>query len=285
MNFFEKFLYAIEKYEMARPGNYGWFHLMFFFIILGITVGACLWFYKRPNDKAVRWFAFGCWAVIFTLEIGKQLIFAFEYHPETNTVEWDYAWYAFPFQLCSSPLYLLPFAAFLPEGKARKGVITFLGTFSLFGGIAVFFYPNDVFIDTVYINIQTMIHHGVQIIIGVLFLSYFRKQFTLKWFLYGLAVYGVMIGIAMILNWLIPYGTEDTFNMFYISPSYPSTLPVLSVIYPLVPYVVFFLLYLLGFSGLAIGIYYAAKGITKLIRIIRARIQKKKQSEEINETL
>lgn len=279
MNFFEKILYAIERHTMETPGNYGWFHLLFFFIILGITVVACLWFYHHPNDKAVRWFTFGCWLTIFLLEIGKQLTYSFEYNPTTGEKVWDYQWYAFPFQLCSSPLYLLPFAAFLKEGKVRQGVCTFLATFSLFGGMAVFFYPNDVFISTVFINIQTMIHHGVQIIIGVLYLSYFRKQFTLKWFLYGLAVYGVMITTAMLLNWLIPYGTEETFNMFYISPSYPSTLPIPSIIYPLVPYIVFFLLYLIGFSGIAIGIYYAAKGITKLIRVIRASLNAKKVAE------
>jgi len=276
MNFFEKFLYALESPEMTRPGNYGWFHILFFILIWGITIGACIWFYRRPNDKAVRWFTFGCWVVMFLLEVGKQLIFSFEYNPETGVVTWDYQWYAFPFQLCSSPLYLLPFAAFLKDGKARQGVCTFLATFSLFGGIAVFFYPNDVFIDTVFINIQTMIHHGIQIIIGVLYLSYFRKKINLKWYLYGLAVYGIMISTAMLLNWLIPYGTEETFNMFYISPSFPSTLPLLSIIYPLVPYVVFFLLYLLGFSGIAIGVYYAAKGITYLIRKVRAAIVDKK---------
>ena len=181
----------------------------------------------------------------------------------------------FPF-----PTLLVPFVSFAVcgilerrEGSPRR--LHFLGYLLM----AVFFYPNDVFISTVFINIQTMIHHGVQIIIGVLYLSYFRKQFTLKWFLYGLAVYGVMIATAMLLNWLIPYGTEETFNMFYISPSYPSTLPILSIIYPLVPYIVFFLLYLIGFSGIAIGIYYAAKGITKLIRVIRASLNAKKVAE------
>lgn len=271
MNFFEKILYHLEKWEMETPGNYGWFHLMFFAIILGITLGSCLWFYHHPSDRALRRFTFICWSVIFLFEIYKQLIFSFEYNPSTGEKSWDYQWYAFPFQLCSSPLYLLPFAAFLPNGAFRKGVIAFLSTFSLFGGIAVFFYPNDVFISTVGINIQTMIHHGVQIVIGVLYLSFFRKQFNVKWFLLGLAVYGVMISIAMILNILIPFGTDETFNMFYISPSFPSTLPVLSIVYPMVSYVVFFLLYLLGFSGIAIVIYYAARGITKLIRVIRSK--------------
>ncbi len=273
MNFFEKFLHSVAQYTMTTPKNYGWFHLIFLFITLFATIGVCIWFYRHPSDIALRRFLFICWIVIALLEIGKQLVFSFSLNPETQEPTWDYQWYAFPFQLCSSPLCLLLFAAFLREGKARQGVCTFLATFSLFGGIVVFFYPNDVFISIVFINVQTMIHHGIQIIVGVLLLSYYRQELNLKRFSYGLVTYAVIIATAMILNWVVPHFTDETFNMFYISPYFPCTLPILSTLYSLVPYPIFLLIYLLGFSAIAIGILYASKGITKAIRKASDSIQ------------
>ncbi len=266
MSFFEKFLHSAQQYRMTTPRSYGWFHLTFLFIVLFSTVVACIWFYRHPSNKALRRFLFVCWIVITLLEIGKQLVFSFSLDPETQTPTWDYQWYAFPFQLCSSPLYLLPFAAFLRDSKARQGVCAFLATFSLFGGAVVFLYPNDVFISIAFINVQTMIHHGVQIVVGILLLTYYRKELNLKWFLYGLAVYAIMIATAILLNWLVPQYIDEEFNMFYISPLFPCTLPILSTIYSRVPYPMFLLIYVLGFSGIAIGIFYATKGIIRLIQ-------------------
>ena len=266
MNLFEKIVHSLARHTMETPPSYGWFHLTFLLVVILTTVGVCIWFHRRPNNKALRRFLFVCWVVILLFEVGKQIIFSFSLNPETQEVTWDYQWYAFPFQLCSSPLYLLPFAVFLKEGKARQGVCIFLATFSLFGGIVVFFYPNDVFIPIVFINFQTMIHHGVQIIVGVLLLSYYKKELSFKWFLYGLAVYVIIIATAMLLNEVVPRYIDESFNMLYISPYFPCTLPILSTIYSLAPYSIFLLIYLLGFSGIAIGILYTSKGIIRLIQ-------------------
>ncbi len=254
---------------MDTPHSYGWFHLTFFAIVLLTTVGVCAWFHHRPSDKALRRFLFVCWVVIFLFEVGKQLVFSLSLDSETQEAVWDYQWYAFPFQLCSSPLYLLPFAAFLKEGKVRQGVCMFLATFSLFGGLVVYAYPNDVFISIAFVNVQTMIHHGIQIIVGVLLLTYYRKELNFKRFSYGLGVYGVIIAIAMLLNGVVPQYIDESFNMFYISPYFPCTLPILSTIYSLAPYPIFLLIYVLGFSGIAIAILYASKGIIRLIQKAR----------------
>ena len=60
-----------------------------------------------------------------------------------------------------------------------------------------------------------------------------------------------MVGIALALNHLAPFVTEDTFNMYYIGPRFPCTLPVLSAVYDQVPYIVFLLIYIIGFSLVA----------------------------------
>ena len=53
--------------------------------------------------------------------------------------------------------------------------------------------------------------------------------------------------------------------MFFISPHFDCTLPVLSIIYPKVPYIGFLIIYILGFSivaGIVNLIYF---GIYKLV--------------------
>ena len=136
----------------------------------------------------------------------------------------------------------------------------YMATFSLFAGLAVFVYPNDVFIETIGINIQTMIHHGSQIVFGIFFASYFRKKLNLKRFLSSIAVFAVFCSIAIILNIIIHHafianGIDETFNMFYISPYYPCTLPILSTVYEKVHYSLFIILYIFGFALVAYIIY------------------------------
>ena len=74
--------------------------------------------------------------------------------------------------------------------------------------------------------------------------------------------------------------TGETFNMFYISPFYPCTLPVLNIIYEKTPYIVFLLCYILGF--LLAG--YIFTLIPILINRINLKIKLKK-IQKLNENL
>ena len=188
-------------------------------------------------------------------------------------VTWEFQWYAFPFQLCSSQLYLLPFVAFLKDGKIRDSIIAFLATYSLFGGLVVFIYPNDVFVSTIGINIQTMVHHGLQLVLGVFLLVYYRQKINWRFFTSGIIVFVIMCTSAMSLNIVmyhtIMVNTGNTFNMFYFSPYFPCSLPVLGdYIWPNVPYPVFLLTYLIGFTVAAAVVfalqYYIIKGVQKI---------------------
>ena len=127
-------------------------------------------------------------------------------------------------------------------------------------------YPVSVFISTIGINIQTMVWHGTQVILGVYFIVYYRKSIDLRFFRRGIIVFLIMVGCAMALNMLIPNYTDETFNMFYISPKFASTLPVLSMLYtgpenPPVPWPAFLALYLVGYTLAALIVYLIAKGI------------------------
>ncbi|MBO5373946.1 MAG: YwaF family protein [Clostridia bacterium] len=284
MNLFEKFFYALDSITMTRPTNYGWFHLMFVAIVIGLTTFLCIKF-KDADDKTVRRIVMIMWIVMATLEVYKQITFAIS--DEDGVLAWDYAWYAFPYQLCSTPLYILPFIAWLKDCRVRDCMISYIATFSLFGGLAVFCYPNDVFIGATLINFQTMIHHGIQVVLGIFFLVRARRSLTFKRFSCAVPVFAVMVSIAILLNLSVyaifqANGVTDDFNMFYISPYFDCTLPVLSAIYPNVPYVVFALLYILGFCVVSAIVFYGAKGIVILTDKIRDYVKFKKSQKVVH---
>ena len=264
MNWFEKFLVSLTA-TMKTPTNYGWFHLMFVAIAITSIVLLCV-FARNVKDKTFRRIVLGCWIVMLVLEIYKQIFYA-TLEVSGDTLIWNYKWGNFPFQLCSTPLYLLPFVAFMKDGKVRDSIISFLCTFAMFGGLVVFVFPNDVFVSMIGINIQTMIHHGMQIVLGIFMMVYFRNKLNWKFYLKGTIVFGISVCIALTLNTIMHYAITQSFNMFYIGPFIKCHLPILSNIWSSVPYVVFLMIYILGFTAAAAIMftiqYYIIKGVQK----------------------
>ena len=263
MKWYDK-IAAFLHWEMEEsPGNYGWFHIMMLAIIISIAVILCVKG-KNCSDRTFRRIILYYWIFNVISELYVALIFSFEL--EGGVGVWDYQWYMFPFQLCSSPAYTLPFVALLKDGKARDAFIAFTGTFALFGGLAVMVYPNDVFIRCLGINIQTMIHHGMQVVLGIFVMIHERRRLTHRFFLRGIYVFAGLVLIAMAMNIGVYHlfqnlGMDDTFNMYYISPYFDCTLPILSIIYPLIPYPAFLIMYIVGFSLIAALMYYVQRAI------------------------
>lgn len=272
MNNFEKLIYGLSA-KMPTPTNYGWFHLMFVGIVITLSVVLCLVFARRKSEKTLKIVTLVTWLTMFLFEIYKQIVFSFDY--DVSTVTWDYQWYAFPYQLCSTPLYVLPLILILKDGKLRNNLMLYISTFAFFGGLVVFIYPNDVFIQAIGINIQTMVHHGLQIVIGIFYAVYNRDQLKIKnFFCYGggIGVFLVLLLIAIGLNVLMPNFISETFNMFYVGPVYPCTLVILNQIYAQVPYFVFLMIYSFGFILAAFVIYLIYVGIAALVRKARGRV-------------
>ena len=204
--------------------------------------------------------------------MNKQIEYTFSI--ENNMIVADYQWYAFPYQFCSAIIYVAPFAIFTkPHTRVHEFSLAFISTFSLLAGILVMCYPADVFVSTIGINIQTMYHHGSQVILGVYVLMYNRHKVNVKFFLKACITFSIAVTIALALNLIAPYFTSETFNMFFISPYYECTLPVLGSIYailhPMGLYLVFLAIYICAFSlGAFIlsGMFYVAYLIYSRIR-------------------
>ena len=257
----------ILQTSMDVPTAYGWFHLMFVILTVIATVLLCV-FFRDCDKKTFKRIVMISWIIMIFFEVYKQVSNSFFY--SDGKIVFDYPWIYFPFQLCSTPFYVLPFIFLLKDGKVKDIFMSFLMSFSLFGGLAVMLYPGDVFNNMVGINIQTMFHHGIQTMMGIYCMVYNRKRLNFKFWLQGVYLFIPLVFIALglnisIYNILDSMGIHETCNMFFIGPYYPCTLPVLSMIYPMVPYIVFLLIYILGFTLVSYIVYLAQLGIYKLV--------------------
>ena len=246
-------LIEIANTPMTTPTLYRTFHLVWILVAVVSAVLMCV-FLKNVSERGVRLICLAFWLVLVAFEIYKQ--FKFTHLVVDGVFVFDYNWYQFPFQLCSSPHYILPLVFLLPNGRIRDAAIAFLMTFSVFGGLAVFVFPNDVFCATLGLNVQTMVHHGIQIVSGLFLGARYRERLTARFFFGGAGVFAVLLSMAIVINevvqkWLFANGDSDVCNMFYVSRYFPTTLPVLSDIYPKVPYPVFVAIYALGFVVVA----------------------------------
>ena len=268
MNFFEKVV-AFLQTTNESPTNYGGFHLVSIGLCILVTVLLCV-FAKDVSNRTFRKIIGVMWLAIVGLEIYKQIVFSFN----AETVTWDYSWYAFPYQLCSTPLYLLPFVVFAKDGKFRDGVMMFISTFAFFGGVCVMVFPNDVFATQLLgVQIQTMVHHSVQIISGIYIVVYYRNRIKKRSFAFAIVIFIVLLTLAMVLNIVMYHVLDESFNMFYISPYYGCHLPILSGIYAAVPYVVFFFIYSLGFILASVVMILLIVGGIKLCDFISEKVK------------
>ncbi len=268
MNIFEKFILILQT-EMERPNPWGWFHLLCLFIELCLVI---VLFFRRHNhsEKQLK-IVIGIYGILaFTLELLKQISWSFNY--ENGVVTWDYQWYAAPFQLCTMPIYICLICLFLKKNRVRDSLFSFLAYTTILGSISTMILPDSCFVRDILVNIHTMwLHLGSFVVSVYLFMSG-EVPVNLKSFSNAIIVFIICMFIALGLD-LIVYNSGvlngETFNMFFISPYFNSTLPVFSDIQPKVPYILFLLIYIICITLGSFIIYL----IAKLITIINKKIK------------
>ena len=278
MNAFEKFVYALQA-TMERPTTFGWYH--FLWLAITIIASTLIIVFRKKISETI--FASGL--ILILLEVLKQLMSCMKVNG-AGEVTWSYQWYLFPFQFCSTPMYLMFIAGLCRKCKFRDCLYSYLATFALFGGLVTMLYPKGVYVSSTFLNIHTMIWHSSMVVLAVLLFA--SGQVKLRHFtiVKALPVFTVMITIAMLMNytWVWAGGLETgrTFNMFYISPYYKCSLPLLGdLIYPNVPYIVFLLIYIIGFILAAYVMLLIAMLFAYLYKIIK---NKKSNTNKLNNT-
>ena len=252
--------------RMECPPSYGWFHIMF--IALSIVAGIALCVIFKDGKKYAPRIVLITAVTVILLEVYKMINFGFSYE---DGISYSFPWSSFPFQFCSTPMYVGLLAGLIRKGPIHKSLCAYLATYAVFAGLCVMAYPNDVFIDVVGINIQTMICHGSMLTVGIyLFGSGYvaAKHSTI---LKALPVFCVAVGIAMGLNeWAYRSGLleEHFFNMFYFSPHADAHLPVYSNVQNAlgVDNPLSFVIYVIGFTLAAYLMLLIAMGIRAVLK-------------------
>lgn len=264
---------------MPLPLMFGPFHLVSLFIVMIVTIFVAIKF-RKNGEKTLKIILLTMGITTLTFEFYKQIVFSYHYDPVNQSSYWSYQWYAFPFHFCSIPMYLAPVAAFLKPGRVRQAIFNFLGTFGLFGGLAVMIYAEPVFINMIGISIQTMVHHGSQVVIGIFLLASRRVEFNYEAMLGASIVFVIPVLRSIIMNvifYQINRTTLGVFNMFWISPYFATDLPILRLIKPVVWYPLFVLIYIVGFILIAM----IMLSISMLIHHIATIHQKRKTMPSI----
>ena len=254
---------------MTRPEMFGWFHLLWLGITAAATVLLCR-FGKPKSQSAVYKTIFVTAIVILLFEIYKQINYTFIV--KDGAIVTKYQWYAFPFQFCSMPMYVQLLCIFIKKGRVRQALCAFLATYGLFAGLAVMLYPSTVFIQTIGINIQTMICHGSMVAIGIYLLCSSEIKLSLRTMYQASAVFAIALGIAVLLNeiaYRVGIVETGTFNMFFVSPYCEPSLPVYSIVQNHVPFPFCLVLYFIGFTGVST--------ILMLIAMLVKRLAEKKK--------
>ncbi len=252
--------------SMECPPAYGWFHIMF--IVASFVAGSLLCCLFKDGQKYAPRVMLITALIVIALEIYKIVNYSFSY---TDGIIFSFPWYIFPFQFCSTPMYVGLLAGIIRKGRIHRGLAAYLATYAVFAGLAVMAYPNDVFIETIGVNIQTMICHGSMLTVGIYLYGTGYVPAKFKAVRRALPVFCVAVAIAMGLNeWAYRSGLLENhnFNMFYFSPHQPAHLPLYSNVQNAlgVDNPLSFIIYVVGFTAAATVMMLIARLLLALTR-------------------
>ena len=247
MDLFYKILLFLQT-EMETPKPYGIFHFICIFLTI-IFIIILFLLRKKDKEKTLK-IVLGIYGItVFILEFLKQVIWTFNYDLALNTITWDYQWYAFPFQLCTTPIYASLICLFLNPCKIRDSLLSYLAFITILGGFLTILIPDSCFTSDILVNVHTMFLHCGSFVLSVYLIMNGIVKINKNNLKNAFLIFLIFVGLALVLN-LVIYNlgilNGETFNMFYISPYFISVLPVFSVIQESVPYLLFLLIYILS---------------------------------------
>lgn len=256
----EDFIHFLQG-TMEEPEIISWFH---FIALIPIIVSAILipLFFRDSEEKTYKRILFIFWIALIVLEIFKQLIKSFHYGDPSY---WEYSVRDFPFSVCSMVYYFIPIILFVNKEKHPTIVDAatgYLCLISLAAGIAVLIYTKMATSTLIYINIQTFIHHGSQVILGVFIYVWNRKSITIKTVYRSLIAFAITAVIAIIINVAF---YPRFINMFFINPTRITNLPIGNVVQENAGYPVYLIAFLSLIALMTFLTYFVETSIYKAV--------------------
>lgn len=206
-------------WPMAAPRPYSLFHVLFSAAGIVLAAGLALWLNGFPQkhgltEKQTLHVLVSCGLLLSFSEVYKQL---FLYVVVNHGC---YDWWYFPFQLCSTPMYLCLFLPFIWRYPGiRRTVCTYLQDFCLLGGLMALLEPSGLLHSYWTLTLHGLLWHILLIFIGIFCgTSKIAGRGSLE-YLKTLLLLGFFCLVATAVN-IATHGQAD---MFYISPYYPVT--------------------------------------------------------------
>ena len=256
----EEFIHFLQG-TMEEPEVISWFHFIALIPIIALAILIPLLF-KNTKEKTYKRILFIFWVVLIVLEIFKELVKSFHYGDPSY---WEYSVRDFPFSICSMFYYFIPIILFVNKEKHPKIVDAatgYLCLICLVTGIVVCVYTKMATSTLIYINIQTFIHHGSLVILGVFIYVWNRKNITIKTAYRSLIAFAITAVIAIIIN-LAFY--PHFINMFFINPTRITNLPVGDIVQEKAGYPVYLIAFLSVIALMTFLTYFVETSIYKAV--------------------
>ena len=149
---------------------------------------------------------------------------------------------------------------------------------TILGSFMTIIIPDDCLVSDILINIHTMWLHCGSFVVSMYLILSGTVKLEKSNLISAFKVFGIFVLIAEILNVGI-YNTGilngETFNMFYISPYFISSLPVFNTIQQNVPFGLFLIIYILAICLGATIVYFISHITKNILRKTKKCIDKK----------
>ena len=248
--------------EIPKP--YSMFHLMWFGVLFILLIISFL-IAKNKNDTRDSYVVFFVCLFLLATEVFKQFYKYYEFGGK-------YQWGAFPFQLCSIPMYLGTIVFFIPNKKVKEAIYQYIAFTGVIGGTAILLFPTVTATYSIIMASHSMLWHVMLVCLGIyLIKSREYGKHILKETFAPTIILTIVVIIAIILNFtLYPYAQQvgAGFNMISLSYFQRNDPAILDMIFKLVPYPVYVLIvYLLLYLSMPF-----VTSITYLIRLLHSKI-------------
>ena len=250
-------MWNTPTHDYYSPLHFVAIGIMFVFLALGIVLGIKAKGNSRSRDKAMTILGF----VFIALEIFKITFRIIVKEGADLTL--------ISFQICSIPMYLLPFIYFMKEGKLKQAFVGYV-SFQSFTSAFFYFVRPAAALNTAYIaiTVQSILWHSLMVASGVYAMIAYGllTKEGFRSFIYSYILWVVTVVIAVILNIVLIKANPGTaLNLFYIAPNSTFKYPILSILFKEPkPYLLFLLVYLVYYFIGGISVYGVGCGIRAL---------------------
>lgn len=204
-------LLTATAWKMNDPPSYGVFHLTFLTVGLILSVFAA-WRLRKLGDKGNRILLLSVGIFLMVAEVYKQLFYYFYME------DGSYAWWIFPFQLCSVPMYMCVIAPLLKPGRVQKSMYNFMMIYNLLGGFISFLEPSGLLHGYLTLTLHSCTWHMLLVFVGLYLCFSGRAGFEMKDYRSATGTFLLLCVVAFCINLIFWDVSGGTINMFFIGP-------------------------------------------------------------------